>query len=125
MIAEAEMQEKVAALLQRPYSKVLSGSPEEGFLAEVPELPGCFTAGETEVEALDLLRDAMAGWFESALARDLPIPEPTTNDRTRHTGRVLVRMPPLLHRRLAREAREQGVSLNQWIVTLLAQGMRA
>jgi predicted HicB family RNase H-like nuclease len=36
-----------------------------------------------------------------------------------------VRMPPLLHQRLAPEAREQGVSLNQWLVTLLAQGLRS
>ncbi len=41
-----------------------------------PELPGCVTAGETEEEALALLCDAMAGWFEAALDHDLPIPEP-------------------------------------------------
>jgi predicted HicB family RNase H-like nuclease len=31
---------------------------------------------------------------------------------------VLVRMPPLLHQRLAQEARDQGISLNQWLVTI-------
>jgi antitoxin HicB len=86
MVAEAEIRAEVIALLQRPYRKVLSGSPAEGFLAEVPELPGCFTAGETEVEALDMLRDAMAGWFESALARNLPIPEPTSRLRRATPG---------------------------------------
>jgi antitoxin HicB len=124
MVAEGELEKQIAALLQRPYRKVLSGSPAEGFLAEVPELPGCFTAGETEVEALEMLHDAMAGWFESALARKLPIPEPAPPERPRHTGRVLVRMPPLLHQRLAQEARDQGISLNQWLVTILAHGMR-
>jgi hypothetical protein len=36
MVAEAEIRAEVIALLQRPYRKVLSGSPAEGFLAEVP-----------------------------------------------------------------------------------------
>ncbi|MWR36410.1 toxin-antitoxin system HicB family antitoxin, partial [Helicobacter pylori] len=36
-------------------------------------------------------------------------------------GRVLVRMPPNLHRRLAEGAEAEGVSLNQHIVGLLAE----
>ncbi len=118
------MADETAALLRRPYRKVLRGSPEEGYLAEAPELPGCFTAGETEAEALEMLQDAMAGWLESALARNLLIPEPERGEATRYNGRVLVRMPPLLHRRLAEQAREQGVSLHQWLVTILAHGLR-
>ena len=31
-------------------------------------------------------------------------------------------MPKSLHERLARQAEREGVSLNQWLVTLLAQG---
>lgn len=36
------------------------------------------------------------------------------------SGRVLVRMPPALHDHLLALAREQGVSLNQLVVVLLA-----
>jgi predicted HicB family RNase H-like nuclease len=39
------------------------------------------------------------------------------------SGRLLVRMPPALHEQLARLAAEQGVSLNQLVVTLLAGGV--
>lgn len=49
----------VEELLRRPYRMVIRGTPEEGYLAEAPELPGCITAGETPEEALALLRDAM------------------------------------------------------------------
>lgn len=38
-------------------------------------------------------------------------------------GRVLVRMPPALHELLAARAAEQGVSLNQLVVALLAGGV--
>lgn len=65
----------------RPYRKVVTGDAEEGYLAMVPELPGCFTAGETPAEALEMLDDAMAGWFESALERGLTIPEPADLER--------------------------------------------
>lgn len=35
----------------------------------------------------------------------------------------MIRMPPALHEQLAAKAAEQGVSLNQLIVTLLAGGI--
>jgi predicted HicB family RNase H-like nuclease len=38
-------------------------------------------------------------------------------------GRILVRLPLALHERLSALAREQGVSLNQLVVTLLAGGV--
>lgn len=39
------------------------------------------------------------------------------------SGHVLVRMPPALHEALAARAAEQGVSLNQLAVVLLAGGI--
>jgi predicted HicB family RNase H-like nuclease len=39
------------------------------------------------------------------------------------SGKVLVRMPPALHEQLSRLAEEQGVSLNQLVVSLLAGGV--
>jgi predicted HicB family RNase H-like nuclease len=39
------------------------------------------------------------------------------------SGHVLVRMPPALHAELSARAAEQGVSLNQLAVVLLAGGI--
>ncbi len=39
------------------------------------------------------------------------------------SGKVLVRMPPALHEQLVKAAEEQGVSLNQLVVALLAGGV--
>ena len=73
---EAELARRVAELMRRPYRKVIRGDADEGFLAEAPELPGCLTAGATEEEALENLREAMAVWLEAALVAGRSIPEP-------------------------------------------------
>ena len=117
------IERQVAEIMKRPYRKVISGDADEGFLIEVPDLPGCMTAGETEEEALELLRDAMAGWLIVSLERGLPIPEPAAEPEDRYSGYISVRMPKSLHRRLAEQARAEGVSLNQWAITLLARGI--
>jgi predicted RNase H-like HicB family nuclease len=81
-----DIEMRIEELLARPIRKVICGDPTEGYLAEAPELPGCITAGETETEALQNLREAMAAWFESMLAHGEPIPEPETWIATRRTG---------------------------------------
>src|SRR5689334_14935629 len=85
-----EVEAAVQALLRRPYRMVVQGDPEEGYLAEAPELPGCFTAGDTPEEAMELLRDAMYGWFLVRVEEDLPIPEPEPV-QTEYSGKFLVR----------------------------------
>lgn len=122
-VAESAIEGQVQELLKLPYRKVIRGDTIDGFLAEAPELPGCFTAGETEEEALEMLKDAMAGWLESNLARGLPIPMPESEE-LEYGGRILVRMPKTLHRRLAEQAKAEGVSLNQLAVAILARGLR-
>jgi antitoxin HicB len=109
-------------LLRRPYRKVISGTPEDGFLAEAPELPGCFTAGDTEEEALGMLHDAMLAWFKTALADGMPIPETAAESAQRYSGQFRLRLPRSLHKTLADQAAAEGVSLNQLVLTYLAQG---
>ena len=116
-----EIAAQVAAIMQRPYRKVISGSAEEGFLIEVPDLPGCMTAGETEAEAVSMLPEAMAAWLESVLLAGDPVPEPTSGHE--YNGRLLVRMPKSLHRRLLEKAAEEGVSANQLAVSLLSKAL--
>jgi hypothetical protein len=41
----------------------------------------------------------------------------------RHSGRLLLRMPPELHGELAERAEREGLSLNQLITRLLADGV--
>lgn len=36
--------------------------PEGGYTISVPSLPGCISYGETFEEAIDMIKDVMAGW---------------------------------------------------------------
>jgi antitoxin HicB len=48
-----------------------------GFVATVPDLPGCTSDGETPEEALANVRDAINAWIEEARALGRPVPAPS------------------------------------------------
>jgi predicted RNase H-like HicB family nuclease len=54
----------------------LSGAEGGGFAAEVPELPGCMSDGESPQEALDNAYDAIGCWMEAAKEMGRAVPEP-------------------------------------------------
>jgi antitoxin HicB len=91
----------------------------EGWFAEVQELRGCMTQGETPDEAMTRLRDAMAAWIEAGLDEGHAIPLP--REERDYSGRFLLRIPRGLHAALARLAEEDGVSLNLYVATRLAE----
>jgi predicted RNase H-like HicB family nuclease len=47
-----------------------------GYLATVPELPGCMSDGETQEEALANVKDAIMAWLATAEQIGHDIPEP-------------------------------------------------
>lgn len=47
-----------------------------GFIATVPELPGCMSDGETPEEALHNVHDAIAAWIEAAQDMGHKFPKP-------------------------------------------------
>jgi antitoxin HicB len=51
-----------------------------GWLAEVPELPGCMSDGETPQAAIDNVMDAIACWIEAAEEDGRPVPAPAGTD---------------------------------------------
>jgi predicted RNase H-like HicB family nuclease len=48
-----------------------------GFLATVPDLPGCMRDGETPEEAIAHVWDAIAAWIEAARDLGRPVPPPS------------------------------------------------
>lgn len=108
--------------MRKAYHKTIVGDVDEGYLGMVSELEGCVTAGETEAEALDLLRDAMETWLIRAIETGTPIPEPTPAV-PEVSGKLLLRMPRSLHQRLLQRAAEEGTSANQLAVAILAHGL--
>ncbi|MDR7434120.1 MAG: toxin-antitoxin system HicB family antitoxin [Armatimonadota bacterium] len=105
--------------LKLKYPVTLYPEEEGGFTVEILDLPGCISQGETVEEALEMIEDARRKWIETAYKHGDEIPLPASERR--YSGRVLVRMPRSLHRKLALAAEREGVSLNQYIVTLLSE----
>lgn len=58
----------------REFDVVLEPQPEGGFTVYVPDLPGCISEGETENEALAMIRDAMTGYLDVRQERGWPLP---------------------------------------------------
>ena len=114
------VEEQVERIMARPYHRIVRGDPEEGYLAKVAEFPGCFTAGETPTEAMELLEDAMRAWLVVALEERQEIPEPNPEPSDDYSGRFVLRVPKMLHQQLAERAHAEGVSLNTFAVTLLS-----
>jgi antitoxin HicB len=60
----------------------LSEEDGDGFLATVPDLPGCMSDGQTREEAAHNVEDAIASWLEEARSVGRAIPEPRAALRT-------------------------------------------
>jgi len=101
------------------YPVTLVPEAEGGYTVLVADLPGCMSVGETVAEAMEMIEDARRLWLEVAYEHGDDIPLPFTERE--YGGKVLVRMPPSLHRRLVEGAVAEEVSLNQHIVVLLAE----
>ncbi len=61
--------------------RVIVERDEDGvYVAEVPQLPGCVSQGETRAAALDNVREAARGYVASLRAHDDPVPPGFSED---------------------------------------------
>ena len=102
-----------------PYKIVIQKDSYGGFFAEVEELEGCMTQGETYKETYENILEAMEGWLEVAIERGIHIPEP--EPESQYSGKFTLRMPKSLHKKLAQRAKKENVSLNQYAIHLLSE----
>lgn len=110
--------------LTLPYKTEIVPIPAEkggGFLARLPQFGtlGIVGDGETPEEALSDLAESQKERFQQYLDEGLVIPEPEPESEE-YSGRFVLRLPRFLHRELAQFAKKNGVSLNQYVCTLLA-----
>ena len=69
----------------RTYAVVLLPEEEGGYSVAVPALPGCYTQGESLVEALAMAEEAIALYVEALVDDGQPVPrEP--EDLSVHLG---------------------------------------
>lgn len=64
--------------MKNKYGVIIYWSDEDQlYIAEVPELPGCATHGDTQSAALRNAKEAIQLWVKTAKEFGNPVPEPT------------------------------------------------
>ncbi|MCA9871927.1 MAG: type II toxin-antitoxin system HicB family antitoxin [Caldilineae bacterium] len=98
-------------------------APEDGggYLIMFPDFSECISDGETPDEAISNGMDALEETIAALEDLGLPAPEPRSGGS--YSGRFVQRVPKSLHARLAARARQEGVSMNALVTTMLAEGL--
>lgn len=112
---------KVKDYMKLPYNYIIQPMNDESgyyYYAHVLEFDGCQSTGNSFEEAFENLKEAMEGWIEAKIDGGFEIPLPVGYEN--FSGKFVIRLPKSLHYRLAIEAKQEGVSLNQYALYKLS-----
>lgn len=92
---------------------------EDGISVEFPDLPGCFTCGDTTEEAVQMAKEALALYLYSLEEEGEPIPEPSSvqNIKTEpHQAVMLIEtwMPPF-REAIRQKPVKKTLTIPQWL----------
>jgi predicted RNase H-like HicB family nuclease len=107
--------------LELAYTVLLRKDTDGDFVAKIEELPGCAAHGKTREEALANLDEAKMLWIQDCLENGDTVPPPEEGELP--SGKWLQRVPRKLHRKLQLLSRREGVSLNQYVLAVLAEAV--
>lgn len=123
------------------------GTNTEAFGVVVPDLPGCFSAGDTLEEAMAMAEEAIVAWIETAIDAGQDIPQPSSIEALRKAHkewkgwawavvkvdpaalddtleRVNISLPRRVLRRLDALAGAQGETRSGFIARMALEGHR-
>ncbi len=101
------------------YTYRAEWSPEEDlYVGRCIELPSLSRRAPTGREAIAAIEEAVDQFVEDMQVCGETAPRPLTERN--YSGTIVIRTSPALHARLALEAAEQRVSMNQWVVQKLS-----
>ncbi len=92
---------------------ILWSDEDDAYVVHVPELPGCVAHGETVEEAVEMAKEAIDGFIETLKKMGRPAPVPMSERP--YSGKIPLRIDPMLHRDLAIKAVLEDMSLNAFI----------
>jgi predicted HicB family RNase H-like nuclease len=102
------------------YTYRVTWSEEDGeYVGLCAEFPSLSWLDSTPETALKGIRQLVAKVVADLEASGEPVPEPIAVRQ--YSGKFIVRVPPEIHRQLALEAAESGVSLNRIVSAKLSQ----
>jgi predicted RNase H-like HicB family nuclease len=90
---------------------------EAMWVAEFPDVPGCFATGKTRAEALEASDEALARWLDRADKLGISRPKPGSGNAA--TGQVRIRTLSRVQRDLAEIANHVRLSRNEVTTQLL------
>lgn len=61
--------------------EVFWSDEDSGYIAIAPDLPGCSAFGDTALEAVKEMEDAMESWLQACTSMGRPLPEPKAMPR--------------------------------------------
>lgn len=65
------------------YPILIEEGTAAAFGVVVPDLPGCFSAGNTLDEAVEAAKEAAAAWIDAALDQGMAVPPPSSLEEAR------------------------------------------
>lgn len=117
-----------------------TGTPTTAWGVVVPDLPGCYSAGDTLDEAIANAEEAVAAWLDAALDEGMSVPKPSALEDVRarpefagwtlgvvrvdaavlddHVDRVNITLPRRVLSRLDAQARAAGQTRSGWIAEM-------
>lgn len=101
--------------------EIIEDKEEGGFVLSYPELPGCITCADSIQEGLKLLEDAKKSWMEAYIESNIEIPEP--DNINSYSGNFKLRIPKSLHKKIADNSKQEGISMNQYCLYLLSKSI--
>ena len=103
------------------YAVLIKPLPEDeggGWVATVPDLPGCMSDGNDMAQAAANVSGAIESWAEAAAETGRDVPAPGSG-----SGQWSQRVPKTLHLLLKEIAASEGVSLNTLVISVLAESV--
>lgn len=95
----------------------IKSESDDYYFGQVQEIPEVRADGKTVEECYNLVLEILKSNLEVMIDDKVKVPEPIDKS---YSGKFNLRLPKSLHKKLAEEAEEEGVSFNQLILYKLS-----
>ena len=117
--------EEYTLVVRETNKEFYSEVPENRFIASLKEISesSLYDYGKTQEEAISNLREQFGYMVKEFQFRSIELPSPQKSGERKFSGRLVVRMPKWLHRRITEFASEEELSINSYIVNRLTNNI--
>lgn len=116
--SDEQLERDISHYLALPYSFEVRINADQSWFAMARDFQIIVDAKPTAEAALSDLQDEVKQHIRLSLQNGIPIPAPAVHKG--YSGKVGVRIPTTLHRDVAARAKSEGVSLNQFVISVLS-----